>query len=181
MSDDAFIEERFDQSIDALQQIALQAKGVPGRKNIVWGGMGSPSFSTQKLTQPVVHELQQYIHATTNMLVDSRISLFVIYPGLKIGHFVNLSGQSPISRSAGDAAADMNSVNPFAENINFGVFVNETGGKLFYGRNDVDTEIGRSQELGSEYYTLTYRATRRQRRRKFRQIPGDLRDPNLRP
>ncbi len=104
---DPFIEERFDQSIDALQQIALQNKGVPGRKNIIWVGMGSPSFSTKYLTQPVVHELQQYMHATTHMLVDSRISLFVIYPGLKIGHFVNLSGRSPVSISAADAAADM--------------------------------------------------------------------------
>ena len=43
------------------------------------------------------------MHATTNMLVDSRISLFVIYPGLKIGHFVNLAGQSPVTMSDGDA------------------------------------------------------------------------------
>jgi VWFA-related protein len=177
---DPFIEERFDQSVDALQQIALRYKGVPGRKNIIWVGMGSPSFSTLNLTQPVVHELQQYMHATTNMLVDSRISLFVIYPGLKIGHFVNLSGQSPVSLSARDAEADMNSRNPFAEDINFGVFVNETGGKLFYNRNDVDAEIGRSQELGSEYYTLTYQPHSGNEDGKLRQIRVTLRDPNLR-
>src|SRR5271170_5924083 len=91
---DTFIEERFDQSVDALQQIALQNKGVPGRKNIIWVGQGI-SFTTKNLTQPVVHELHQYVHATTNMLVDSRISLFVIYPGLKVGHFANFAGQSP--------------------------------------------------------------------------------------
>ncbi len=176
---DPFIEERFDQSIDALQQIALQCTGVPGRKNVIWVGMGGPSFSTKNLTQPVVHELQQYMHATTNMLVDSRISLFVIYPGLKIGHFVNLAGQSPIPMSAADAEADMNSTNPFAENINFGVFVNETGGKLFYNRNDVDAEIGRSQELGSEYYTLTYQPHDGNENGNFRQIRVTLLNPNL--
>ncbi len=89
---DSFNEERFDQSVAALQQIALQNKGVPGRKSIVWVGYGSPNFSRRNFTEPAVRELQQYLHATTNMLVDSRISLFVIYPGLKIGHFVNLSG-----------------------------------------------------------------------------------------
>ena len=177
---DSFIEERFDQSVYALQQIALQNRGVPGRKNIIWVGYGSPSFSTKNLTQPVAHELQQYMHATSNMLVDSRISLFVIFPGLKVGHFVNLAGQSPVSVSAGDAEADINSVNPFAENINFGVFVNETGGKLFYNRNDVDAEIGRSQELGSEYYTLTYQPHGVNEDGKFRQIHVTLRDPNLR-
>ncbi len=89
---DSFIEERFDQSVDALQQIALQNKGVPGRKNIVWVGYGSPSFSTMGMTWSVVRELQRYMHTTTNMLVDARVSLFVIYPGLKVGHFVNFGG-----------------------------------------------------------------------------------------
>jgi VWFA-related protein len=177
---DSFNEERFNQSVDALQQIALQNKGVPGRKNIVWVGHGSPSFSTMGLTQPVVHELQQYMHATTNMLVDARVSLFVIYPGLKVGHFVNLSGRSPLPIGAADAEAKIDSDNPFAENINFGVFVNESGGKLFYNRNDVDVEIGRSQQLGSEYYTLTYQPGDGTADGKFRQIRVTLRDPNLR-
>jgi hypothetical protein len=39
----AFGGERFGQSLDALQQIALQNEGVPGRKNIVWVGHGSPN------------------------------------------------------------------------------------------------------------------------------------------
>src|SRR5579863_5454027 len=34
--------ERFVQSVDALQQIALQNKGVPRRKNILWVGHGGP-------------------------------------------------------------------------------------------------------------------------------------------
>jgi hypothetical protein len=44
---------------------------------------------------------------------------------------------------------------PFSGDINFGLFVNETGGKLFYNRNDIGNEIRRSEQLGSEYYTLT--------------------------
>jgi len=177
---DSFDGERFNQSLDALQQIALQNEGVPGRKNIVWVGHGSPSFSPWRLTQPVMHELQQYMHATTNMLVDARVSLFVIYPGLKVGHFVNLSGRSPLSIEAADAQANIDNDHPFAESINFGVFVNETGGQLFYNRNDVDAEIGRSRQLGSEYYTLTYQPRGGDANGKFRQIRVTLRDHNLR-
>jgi VWFA-related protein len=172
--------ERFGQSLDALQQIALQNKGLPVRKNIVWVGHGSPSFSTRGLPAPMVHDLQQYMHATTNMLVDARVSLFVIYPGLKVGHFVNLSGRSPLPISAADAEASFDSDHPFAENINFGVFVNETGGKLFYNRNDVDAEMHQSQQLGSEYYTLTYQPRGGNENGKFRQIRVTLRDPRLR-
>ena len=177
---DSFDGERFKQSLDALQQIALENKGVPGRKNIVWVGHGSPSFTTRHLTQPVVDKIQQYMHATTNMLVDARVSLFVLYPGLKVGHFVNLTGRSPVSISAADAAANIENDDPFAEDINFGVFVNETGGQLFYNRNDVDAEIGRSQQLGSEYYTLTYQPRGGDADGKFRQIRVTLRDHNLR-
>jgi VWFA-related protein len=177
---DSFIEERFDQSVDALQQIALGNKGVPGRKNIVWVGHGFQGFTTRGFTWPVVRALRREMHATANMLVDARISLFVIYPGLKIGHFVNFAGRSPVSITEADADADINSDQPFAEDINFGVFVNETGGKLFYNRNDVDAEIGRSQELGSEYYTLTYQPHGGNEDGRFRQIHVTLRDRNLR-
>jgi VWFA-related protein len=169
----AFYAERFEQSIDALQQIALQNKGVPGRKNIVWVGHGGPEVYTRHLVGPVVAELQQYVRDTTNMLVDARISLFVIYPGLPIN--------GPAFRiSAESAAIDIGDDNdPFAGDINYGVFVNETGGKLFYNRNDVDREIARSQELGSEYYTLTYQPHEGDADGKFRRIRVTLRDPNL--
>ena len=42
MMNGSFFVERFVQSIDALQQIALQNKGVPGRKTVVWVGHGAP-------------------------------------------------------------------------------------------------------------------------------------------
>ena len=172
MMNSSFFDERFVQSIDALQQIALQNKGVPGRKNIVWVGHGGPALNTGFLTGPVVEKLSQYVHQTTNMLVDSRISLFVIYPGLKVQDRIK-------SISASDADADIGNGDPFAGDINFGVFVNETGGELFYNRNDVDQEIKRSQELGSEYYTLTYQPREGDSNGKFRRIRVTLRDPSL--
>jgi hypothetical protein len=82
--------------------------------------------------------------------------------------------------SAADAEASFDSDHPFAENLNFGVFVNETGGKLFYNRNDVDAEMHQSEQLGVEYYTLTYQPRGGNANGKFRQIRVTLRDPSLR-
>jgi hypothetical protein len=54
------------------------------------------------------------------------------------------------------AGADFGDEDPFSGDINFGVFVNETGCSLFYNRNDVHNDSTQSMTLGSEYYTLTY-------------------------
>ncbi len=171
----AFFWERFGQSLDALQQIALQNKGVPGRKNIVWVGHGGPNVYLDPVVFPpkFEYELKQYVHSTTNMLVDARISLFVIYPGLPVRG-------NTISFSAEQAGVEIGEDDPFAGDVNFGVFVNETGGKLFFNRNDVDMEIKQSERIGAEYYTLTYQPQNVDPNGKFRRIRVALRDPSLR-
>jgi len=171
----SFLAERFGQSIDALQQIALQNKGVPGRKNIIWVGHGGPSIQLDLLSIPAktAEKMREYIHLTTNMLVDARISLFVIYPGLPVGRL-------GFSLSAQQAQMMIGDNDPFSGDINFGLFSNETGGKLFYNRNDVDAEIQRSAQLGSNYYTLTYQPENIDPNGKFRRVRVALRDPSLR-
>ncbi len=170
----SFLLERFTQSIDALQQIALQSQGVPGRKNVLWVGRGGPNLPEPLaafLTPEGVERVRRYVHETTNMLVDARVSLFVFYPGIKVFS----SGISPSQRYAN---VDFGNSDPFAGAVNFGVFVNETGGKLFVN-NDVDAEIRRSQLLGSEYYTLTYQPHDGDADGKFRRVRVILRDRNL--
>ncbi len=171
----AFFWERFTQSIDALQQIALQNKGIPGRKNIIWVGHGGPNIFLDPIDFPgnLEDELKQYVHSTTNMLVNARISLFVIYPGLPT------TGPA-MTLSASEADADIGDNDPFAGDINFGVFVNETGGKLFFNRNDVDMEMKQSAQMGENYYTLTYQPQDVTPNGKFRRIRVTLRDPRLR-
>jgi VWFA-related protein len=179
-----FVLERFAQSIDALQQIALQSQGVPGRKNVLWVGQGGPNLPRLSLTRESVERVRPYLHQTANMLVDARISLFVLYPGKKVfgmgdpaagARSDELGG---ITSSQRYANLDFGNSDPFAGDVNFGVFVNETGGKLFFN-NDVDAEIRRSQLLGSEYYTLTYQPHDGDADGKFRRVRVILRDRNL--
>lgn len=171
-----FCQERFNQSIDALQQIALQNKGVPGRKNVIWLGHGGPNLDLSALsicsfgfTPKTAEKVREYVHMTTNMLVDARISLFVIYPDLPA-----------FSASTRDANLMIGDDDPFAGDINFGMLSNETGGKLFYNRNDVDKEIAKSAQLGSHYYTLTYQPQHVDPNGKFRRVRVTLRDSSLR-
>lgn len=170
----AFWYERAGQSVDALQQIALQNQGVPGRKNIIWVGHGMPNLDALYTEYPDedLQFVKRYLHATTNMLVNARISLFVIYPGLNFRNEMSLSGQ--------DAFMDTGDDDPFLSGLNFGIFTNETGGRLFYNRNDVDGEIRQAKQLGSEYYTLTYQPQGGDNNGRFRRIRVTLREPGLR-
>ena len=123
---------------------------MPGRKNIVWVGHGGPNVYLDPVEFPAkfLDELTQYMHSTTNLLVDARISLFVIYPGLAVHGNV-------MSFSASQADVDLGDDDPFSGNVNFGVFVNETGGKLFFNRNDVDKEVQRSNDQSASAASTT--------------------------
>jgi VWFA-related protein len=168
-----FASERVAQSFDALQQIALQNEGLPGRKNIIWVGRGGPGINTASLPGDWVVKIRSYVHKIVNLLVNSRISLFVIYPGLNAkGAKIPLDAMQASMVAPGD--------DPFAYDISFGVFVNETGGELFYNRNDVDGEMAEAERVGGQYYTLTYQPPEGEENGKFRRVRVTLRDPDLR-
>jgi VWFA-related protein len=175
--DPSFWAERFVQSFDILNQIALENSGVPGRKNIVWVGVGAPGIDTTRfLISSVRDQVQQYARYVTNLLVDARMTLFVINPDGPVG----LRG--PLRGSAFDAGIDYGDDGPFATSgdMNFGVFIDETGGKLFYNRNDLDQEMREALAMGSEYYTLTYQPHGGDDNGRFRRIRVSVRNPDLR-
>jgi VWFA-related protein len=171
-------EERASQSIEALQQIALQNKGLPGRKNILWVGIGGPSIPMDPSDPRYDKSMRFYAHGTTNMLVDARMSLFLIDPKGVIGaqnpDYLRLGGRRLVDATQ-EIAGD-----PFAGSINFGMLVHDTGGVFFHDYNDVDAEMHEAQELGSDYYTLTYQPPMGAADGKFRELKVRLRDPNLR-
>jgi hypothetical protein len=170
--------ERFGQSYDALVQIALFARGTPGRKNIIWVGPGSPGIAASNLPQEIAERVRRYVHETVNLLVDARISLFVIHPDLKVD-FMKPPLANPWLSMMSDAL-DPETGDPRSGDFSFGLFVSETGGKLYYNRNDVDGEVAHAQQMGSMYYTLSYQPRQGDADGRFRQIQVTLRDPNLR-
>lgn len=167
----SFENERFQQSISALQQLALQSRGVGGRKNIVWLGRGGPGFSDYGLTNAAYVTLQRTFHDTTNLLVDSRITLFMIYPGMGANHA--RSKPLPMENA-------LNDLDPFAVTFSFATFVHTTGGELFFRENDVTQLLSRALTMGSDFYTLTYSPSQGEVNGRFRTVHVQMRDPNLR-
>ncbi len=166
-------DERLAESIEALQQIALQNKTIPGRKNLVWVGYGGPSHIQNPGDPSNEKDIRFFVHDTTNMLVEARITLFLLFPGIQGQREPNFKRTSSLF-----ALHSIGENDPFIGSINFGLFVNGTGGKLF-ALNNVDGEISRAQELGSHYYTLTYRPQGVVADGQFRRIRVSVRNPNL--
>ncbi len=173
--------ERARQSIDALEQIAVQNKGLPGRKNVIWVGPGGPNLDRASYGT-LMDTWQPYIHAAVNLLVNARVSLFVIYPGMKTSDQLIAADSSGAAGQSFSSSRDHDIGNNNARtgDINFPLFSRETGGALFYDRNDLDKEIVESSQIGTHYYTLTYQPSDKSADGKFRQIHVTLRDPNLR-
>jgi VWFA-related protein len=166
--------ERLAESIEALQQIAMQNKTVPGRKNLVWLGYGGPSYIQLPGDPNNPKDTRFFVHDTTNMLVDSRVTLYLLFPGIKAQNPTNFARTSSLF-----ALHKIGEDDPFTGDINFGLFVNGTGGKLF-ALNNVDGEISRAQDLGSHCYTLTYRPQGEYSYGQFRRIRVSVRNPDLR-
>jgi VWFA-related protein len=173
-----WLDQRLSQSIQALQQIALQNRGLRGRKNILWLGYGGPGIPMDPADPRYDKSMRFYAHATTNMLVDARMTLFLINPtgvkGMQNPDYFRIGQRSVIN------AMESVQGDPFTGRINFGMLVHSTGGVFFSDRNDVDAAIREAQELGSNYYTMTYQPPAGLADGKYRQIEVTLRDSNLR-
>jgi VWFA-related protein len=167
-----FAGERAFQSISALMEIAAQNVGVPGRKNVFWIGPGGPSLVRASLGTKL-DLWRGFMHATINQLVESRMSVFVIFPALQVA-------QSSIALGTHDVE-DRASANDRLEtgDVNFVVIAQQTGGSIYYNRNDVSSEIGESRNFGANYYTITYQPTDHSLDGKYRKIRVDVSNPNL--
>jgi len=172
--------DRIRQSYIALQQIAVQNRGMPGRKNVLWIGSGSPNLTSTDVADSTYDKVQQYIHRTVNMMVEARITLFLIYPKLRQGYADTRAGIMNRSTTASKAVEYLTSTES-ADSLaksNFTKFVYETGGKVF-DLNNVSGEISDSQQLGSNYYTLTYQPRDDKANGVFRKIQVKLKNPDL--
>jgi VWFA-related protein len=167
--------ERAHDSISALMELAVQNLGVPGRKNIFWIGPGGPSLS-RAAYGPELDRMSLFYHAAIDLLVDSRISLFVTFPGLK----TEQSSLTLGSLDSDDRSSNIGNNNLKTGDINFALFALQTGGGLFYNRNDTGAEIVESRELGAHYFTLTYQPTDHNFDGKYRRIDVKIDKPGLR-
>jgi VWFA-related protein len=136
--------------VTVLKLIAVYLDGLPGRKNIIWASGSFPvDLFPHNDDRP---DTREEVTAALDALTRAQCA---IYP-------VDLSGVVvfPAGRSTGATTA----------RGGVGGVAAMSGGRAFYGRNDIANMLEEATEAGSDYYTLTYSPANRTFDGKLRRI-----------
>lgn len=162
-------EAQYNATFNWLTVVAEATSGHPGHKNIIWIGSGLPTVLFRRWPSDA-EKIKSAIEICTNMLRDARVTLYTVDP-------VGVSGEP----ESVDAYEGGQSDDPFGGQIEFNAMAKATGGKAFFGRNDVDHLIESSVQAGTNFYTLSYTPSSTSDDSKaFRRIKVVMKDPNLR-
>jgi VWFA-related protein len=167
-----FQTERLDRSLLALQQIAAATIGIPGRKTLIWVGVGFPSRNLIGLNDEIKATIENGINLTINRLLEARVTMYPIDPTMMDSLKVTAA------MDTGDpdvGSVSMMADDPFDSDVNLANFGPATGGRSFHWRNDIDEVIQSSADDGAKYYTMAYIPTNRSDDTKFRAIHIKLR------
>ncbi|HEY4764941.1 MAG TPA: VWA domain-containing protein [Candidatus Sulfotelmatobacter sp.] len=135
----------------ALVRIAKFLAELPGHKNVIWL---SSSFPTSMMpnSDPGTEALNsdEEIKEATDTLARGQIAVYPVdVRGAVVTHVMSRpQGGAMVTTS--DSAA-LNASYMTEEEI-----AHSTGGRAFYGTNDLATALTEATETGSRYYTLTY-------------------------
>jgi len=139
--------DQFVTAFASLIELAEATQGHRGHKNVIWIGRGFPELHWQGIPDGQQEALRAAIADCTNILRDSRITLYTVEPGglaTSSELTMNSDGEFDFSEKSGGQ-------------VDFEAIAQATGGQALHGRNDVDRMIGTSLRNGSNFYTLSYR------------------------
>ena len=168
--------EQLSASMSAIQQLALFSRGSKGDKQIIWVGRSFPGIDATEMDKKQLDLMNKAISSTMDLLMQSRTTIYVIDPTVNAtppAQFINSVG------GPNTIAANSSPTDPFATGFNFMSFVEQTGGKYFYGRNDLNDEIEESISRNTNFYTLSYVPNDPIQDGKYRKIDIRMKDPNL--
>jgi hypothetical protein len=153
----------------ALIKIAKFLADLPGHKNVIWLSASFPS-SMMPNSDPGTGALNsnEEIKEATDTLARGQIAVYPVdVRGAVITHVISRpQGGAMVTTS--DSAA-LNGSYMTEEEI-----AHATGGRAFYGSNDVAAALTEATETGSHYYTLTYSPSNQNYNGRLRHINVEL-------
>jgi VWFA-related protein len=186
---------RVELTLAALKSLARMLSGYPGRKNLIWVSSAFPAellaptplaTSTLSRGQSWYRNYEDEIERTSNALSNARVAVYPVDARALVNHDVYSSlsntdsngmylGRTASGRQGGSAGGmgaelDRTGDQLLATHSTMNSVAEMTGGKAFYGRNDLDKAIGEGLADGGTYYTLGYYPENKDWNGKFRKI-----------
>jgi len=168
--------EQLSASLSALQQMALFSRGDKGSKQIIWVGRSFPGVDATFLNAAQREFMMRAVQSTLDLLMQSRVAIYVIDPTSEATE----SSTDILDTEDPSVMTPFTAIDPFLNGFNFMTFTSQTGGKYFYGRNDIHNEIENAVLRGTSFYTLTYVPTDSEGPARYRKIDIRLANPALR-
>lgn len=184
--DNSSAEKRVGATLEAFGALAQMLSGYGGRKNLIWVSGGFP-FSIGP--DPFAHSDHAHVEhfelpvrEITNLLSTAQVAVYPIDVGGVENQGIALSsnGEGSLGVDATSGAPRMNTtmMRQLTESSDkhgmMDEIADETGGKAFYGNNDLRAAMQRSMDQGSMYYTLAYSPDSQNWNGKFRRIEVKL-------
>ncbi len=184
-------------TLNALDALAQAVAGYPGRKNLIWlsaefpvtfGPDLNPFDPASNLKNTVGPNGRNYqirdldkeappVHQTAALLAAARLAVYPIdvrgqismRTGLDVSTPTSLLGTFDTQNEIADAHGRQRTAIWDAHEAMSDV-ARETGGRAFYGTNDLKDAMSRSVQQGSSYYTLAYAPSNHEWNGKYRKI-----------
>jgi len=163
---------RFRTTMEALERIAYNSAGYPGRKTLVWISATFP-FNNDHLKRRNYYE---EFHKTASLLTDAQIAVYPVDPQGLVANSLpdaNTGPGGPVGPRAGaKLVKQISSTDANLQSLHFTMnyIAGWTGGRATYGLNDIDQAVGSAIEDGSTYYALGYYPTNKKWNGEFRKI-----------
>lgn len=175
--------------VTVFKLIAFYLDGLPGRKNIIWAS-GSfpvdlfPHNDDRPNTRAEANETLDALARAQCAIYPVDVTGVVVFPEGRLTGATTpraVSGGPPgapavdtrtvasemaVAGNTGSSVSDNNTIQD--------VIAAMTGGRAFYGRNDIGNMLEEATEAGSDYYTLTYSPSNRTFDGKLRRIQVEL-------
>lgn len=171
-------------TMDAMQELAQNVEGYPGRKNLVWlsGAFPLTVFPDETLKNPFDAESSygEDLRRIAALFSASQIAVYPVDARGLVGSFMpdaSQNGSSMAGPRGGQNA--MRTIQEASTNLTeshttMNELAGQTGGRAFYNRNDINHAIALSVAEGSTYYTVAYYPEDKEMNGKFRKIDVSL-------
>jgi VWFA-related protein len=179
---------RVSRTLEAIEQLAMYLRAIPGRKNVIWFS-GSFPLNTLPNDPNMMRDYGPEVGRTANLLAAARIAIYPIgvgAMGLAPNRMYDFSATQMPNETTDkpeqqmtqiqSQSLDQESTERVQNNASLEELADNTGGQFFINTNGFNDVLDHVIKTGTYYYTLTYSPTNQKMNGELRRIQIKLTD-----